>query len=89
VGSLGGQAASEAAPPTPGQVGVVPPTRLWGARFAGGPSPAMAALSLSVHFDWRLAPYDLLQTRSHAGVLLRAGLLTEGEHAEVVLALDE
>ena len=26
--------------------------RLWGGRFEGGPSEAMAALSLSVHFDW-------------------------------------
>jgi argininosuccinate lyase len=62
-------------------------TRLWGGRFAGGPSPAMAALSLSVHFDWRLAPYDLLQTRAHAGVLRSAGLLDEAEHAAVLAAL--
>jgi argininosuccinate lyase len=48
----------------------------------------MAALSLSVHFDWRLAPYDLLQTRAHAGVLHRAGLLDDGEHAQVTAALD-
>lgn len=66
-----------------------PPTRLWGGRFAGGPSPEMAALSLSVHFDWRLARYDLLQTRAHAGVLRRAGLLTADEHVEVLAALDE
>ena len=31
---------------------------LWGGRFAGGPSDALAALSKSTHFDWRLAPYD-------------------------------
>ena len=49
-------------------------TRLWGGRFAEGPSDAMAALSLSTHFDWRLAPYDLAQTRVHAHVLARAGL---------------
>ena len=35
------------------------PTRLWGGRFGGGPSDALARLSVSVHFDWRLAPYDL------------------------------
>jgi argininosuccinate lyase len=63
-------------------------TRLWGGRFAGGPSPEMAALSLSVHFDWRLAPYDLLQTRAHAGVLRRAGLLDEAEFEQVLAALD-
>ena len=36
--------------------------RRWGGRFASGPSPELAALSRSVHFDWRLATYDLLQT---------------------------
>ena len=46
--------------------------RLWGGRFAAGPAEAMAALSLSVHFDWRLAPYDLAQSRAPARVLNRA-----------------
>lgn len=64
------------------------PTRLWGGRFASGPSDAMAALSLSTHFDWRLAPYDIEQTRAHAKVLHSAGLLTDGELSAVVEALD-
>jgi argininosuccinate lyase len=65
------------------------PTRLWGGRFTGGPSDAMAALSLSTHFDWRLAPYDVQQTRAHARVLNRAGLLSDPELSAVVGALDE
>jgi argininosuccinate lyase len=48
----------------------------------------MAALSRSVHFDWRLAPYDLLQTRAHVGVLARAGLLDAAEQAQALAALD-
>ncbi|MFZ8979211.1 MAG: argininosuccinate lyase [Candidatus Nanopelagicales bacterium] len=48
----------------------------------------MAALSASVHFDWRLAPYDIRQTAAHARVLHRAGLLTESELADVLAALD-
>ena len=64
------------------------PTRLWGGRFASGPSDAMAALSASVHFDWRLAPYDIRQTAAHARVLHGAGLLTDPELAEVLAALD-
>jgi len=64
------------------------PTRLWGGRFEEGPSDAMAALSLSTHFDWRLAPFDIQQTRAHAAVLNRAGLLTDAELADVVSALD-
>ena len=62
--------------------------RLWGGRFEGGPSDAMAALSLSIHFDWRLAPYDLAQSRAHARVLHRAGLLTDDELDAMIGALD-
>jgi argininosuccinate lyase len=62
-------------------------TRLWGGRFASGPSDAMAALSLSVHFDWRLAPYDIAQTQAHARVLHSAGLLDDDELAQVDRAL--
>lgn len=63
------------------------PTRLWGGRFQVGPADAMAALSASVQFDWRLAPYDIEQTRAHAGVLHAAGLLTADELTKVVDAL--
>jgi argininosuccinate lyase len=60
------------------------PTRLWGGRFASGPADAMAALSASVHFDWRLAPYDIRQTAAHARGLHRIGLLDDVELAAVV-----
>ena len=61
---------------------------LWGARFASGPSDAMAALSLSVHFDWVLAPYDVVQSKAHARVLHRAGLLTNTEFDSMLNGLD-
>jgi argininosuccinate lyase len=66
-----------------------PPTRLWGGRFAGGPADALSRLSTSVHFDWRLAPYDLLASRAHAGVLHRAGLLDDDELQRLTVALQE
>lgn len=50
---------------------------LWGGRFAGDPSTALAALSKSTHFDWRLAPYDISGSRAHANALHRAGLLDD------------
>ncbi|ORB87000.1 argininosuccinate lyase [Mycobacterium kansasii] len=49
---------------------------LWGGRFAGGPSDALAALSKSTHFDWVLAPYDITASQAHTKVLFQAGLLT-------------
>jgi len=66
-----------------------PPTRLWGGRFSGGPAEALARLSMSVQFDWRLAPYDLLASRAHARVLHRAGLLEDAELERIIGALDE
>lgn len=65
------------------------PTRLWGGRFSTGPSDAMAALSASTHFDWRLAPYDITQTKAHAEVLHNAGLLTSAEFDQVITGLDQ
>ncbi|GAB3954718.1 argininosuccinate lyase [Streptomyces sparsus] len=63
-------------PQKPGEGGDV---RLWGGRFADGPSEALARLSASVHFDWRLAPYDIAGSRAHARALHTAGLLTADE----------
>jgi len=62
---------------------------LWGGRFSGGPADAMAALSKSTHFDWRLASYDIAGSRAHAKVLNRAGLLTDAELADMITALDQ
>ena len=52
---------------------------LWGSRFDGGPADSLAALSRSVHFDWRLAKYDIAGTRAHIRALHSAGYLTVAE----------
>jgi argininosuccinate lyase len=62
---------------------------LWGGRFTGGPADALAALSRSTQFDWRLAPYDIRGSRAHARVLHRAGLLTAAELDGMLDALDK
>ncbi len=62
---------------------------LWGARFAGGPSPELEALSRSTHFDWRLAGYDLDGSRAHARALHEAGLLTDDERRGLLTGIDE
>ena len=62
---------------------------LWGGRFAGGPADALAALSKSTHFDWRLAPYDIAGSRAHARVLHRAGLLDDEALAAMLAALQQ
>ncbi|ARQ71686.1 argininosuccinate lyase [Streptomyces marincola] len=65
-----------------------PEVRLWGGRFAHGPAEALERLSASVHFDWRLAPYDIAGSRAHARVLHRAGLLTAEELDRMLAGLD-
>jgi len=61
---------------------------LWGGRFAGGPADALAALSKSTQFDWRLAPQDIAGSRAHARVLHAAGLLDDAALAGMLDALD-
>lgn len=62
---------------------------LWGGRFAGGPADALAALSKSTQFDWRLAPYDIAGSRAHARVLHARELLTDAELEGMLAALGE
>jgi len=62
---------------------------LWGGRFAGGPSPELALLSKSTHFDWKLAHYDIAGSRAHARALAGAGYLTASELEGMIGALDE
>lgn len=52
---------------------------LWGARFASGPSPELAELSRSTHFDWELALYDIRGSLAHASALADAGYLSSVE----------
>lgn len=61
---------------------------LWGGRFATGPSPELAALSRSTHFDWALALYDLRGSHAHARALGRAGYLTADEEVRMHAGLD-
>ena len=61
---------------------------LWGARFATGPSPELAELSRSTHFDWQLALYDIAGSHAHAKALAAAGYLTADEEQAMHDGLD-
>jgi argininosuccinate lyase len=62
---------------------------LWGARFADGPSPELAALSKSTQFDWQLYPYDIAGSKAHAKALAAGGYLRPEELSQMLAALDE
>ena len=56
---------------------------LWGGRFSQGPADSVFALSRSVQFDYRLAPYDLRSSLAHLSVLESSGLIS-AEDAKVI-----
>ena len=55
------------------------PARMWGGRFEKGPAAEAEAYSRSLHFDSRLAPYDIEVSLAHSRALRKAGILTEKE----------
>jgi argininosuccinate lyase len=62
---------------------------LWGGRFSDAPADAVFALSRSVDFDWRLAPYDLRSSLAHLKVLQSSGLLKADAVKKIEGALRE
>lgn len=52
---------------------------LWGGRFSSGPARDVFALSQSIGFDWRLAPYDLRSSLAHLTVLENAKLIQKSD----------
>ena len=53
--------------------------KLWGGRFAGGPSPLLDAINRSIGTDFRLWPHDIRLSTAWAGALGHAGVLTMDE----------
>jgi argininosuccinate lyase len=62
---------------------------LWGGRFAQGPEESVFALSRSIHFDWRLAPYDIRSSMAHLEVLKKCGLVAAKDAKAIAQALKE
>ncbi|MCX6447433.1 MAG: argininosuccinate lyase [Actinobacteria bacterium] len=60
---------------------------LWGGRFDSAPADAMAALSRSVHFDWRLAPYEIEVNRIHLKNLVDQGVVSKENGKKIESAL--
>ena len=62
---------------------------LWGGRFNSSPSESMRALSRSVHFDWRLAPYEIEVNLVHLANLQDQGLISKEDSSLLNKALVE
>ena len=53
------------------------------ARFRKDPDPRFWRLNRSIEFDWRLAPYDIDQSRAHAQGAARIGVLDDDELRQI------
>ncbi len=62
---------------------------LWHGRFEGGPADDLMAFTVSLPFDRQLAADDLDGSRAHVRGLVRVGLLSDAEGADVLAALDQ
>jgi argininosuccinate lyase len=58
-------------------------------RFSEPQDPAFARLNASISFDWRLAPYDIAQSRAHAAMLAARGIIGEDDLAALLAGLGE
>lgn len=58
---------------------------LWGGRFSAAPEESVFKLSRSVHFDWRLAPYDIRSSLAHLKILEKNQIVSK----EVALQLKQ
>lgn len=62
---------------------------LWGGRFSQDSADAVFRLSRSVHFDWRLAPYDLISSMAHLRGLEKSKVIDNDLARDIHLALDD
>ena len=51
-------------------------------RFSQPQDPVFRQLNASITFDWRLAPYDVEQSRAHATMLAAAGIISEADRLQ-------
>ena len=61
--------------------------KLWGGRFAKKTDPLVEEFTKSIHYDYKLAKYDILGSIAHVDILGKAGYLTSGEVSRMQSAL--
>jgi argininosuccinate lyase len=66
----------------------VPGARMWGGRFASGPSPEMERVNRSLDVDRRMWRQDVAGSRAWASALAAAGVIDPTEAADLRAGLD-
>jgi argininosuccinate lyase len=57
-------------------------------RFSQPQDPVFQQLNASIGFDWRLAPYDVEQSRAHAAMLAASGIISEADRDALLNGLE-
>jgi argininosuccinate lyase len=81
-------AAPSGASGTRGAPGDAAQHKLWGGRFAGGPSPLLEAINRSIGTDFRLWPHDVRLSKAWAVALWHADVLSLEESRLIEAGLD-
>ncbi len=62
---------------------------MWGGRFQAGPAAAMEQINASIGFDRRLYAQDIAASKAHAAMLVRQGIIGQGDGAAIEAGLDQ
>jgi argininosuccinate lyase len=57
-------------------------------RFSQPPDKVFQQLNASIGYDWRLAPYDVEQSRAHAKMLAAAGIISAADRDALLAGLE-
>jgi argininosuccinate lyase len=58
-------------------------------RFGEEQDPLFRRINSSISFDWRLASFDVEQSKAHARALAKLGVLDDGELGQITEGLDQ
>ena len=63
--------------------------KMWGGRFAGGPSGIMEEINASIGFDHRLYAQDIAASKVHARMLASRGIIAQSDAKAINDGLDQ
>jgi argininosuccinate lyase len=63
--------------------------KAWGGRFGAATHKQVEAFTASIHFDKRLAPYDIQGSIAHARMLGKCGIVSRADAGKIVRGLEE
>jgi argininosuccinate lyase len=63
--------------------------KMWGGRFASGPSAIMAEINASIDFDQKLFAQDIAGSKAHAAMLAKQGIISKADLKAIHSGLDQ